>query len=443
MSRRADSFPISKSYSQDGAEVSSREAIEMEKASELTSGKPRRARGTGGLWRVGRIWWMQYQSRGQRFRESTGTTDEEQAKRALRRRLREVAADVFRPDAQRIAYEDLRAAYISDYATNGRKSLRFDKEGKPKLDKVARLDKFFAGRRASEIDSDQMRKFTAALQAEGLENGTINRSLSALRRMFHLAKRDQKLRDIPYFPMLKEAEPRQGFFEPQEYVALRNALPDYLRVPLAIGYYTGMRRGEILKLKWKQVDFIAGFIRLNAGETKNNKGRNIPIIADLRTVVREQHAKRQPGCELVCFQVNLAGKAVPVGDFRKVWYNRCVKMGLGKMVQAKDLKTGEPLFQKLRGPRSKPKPKLIYEGMIFHDLRRTGVRNLVRAGVPERDAMEITGHKTRSVFQRYNIVDERDAVNAGRKLEKYISEQFGASLVQIDEPEASTTTLPN
>lgn len=403
--------------------------------------KPRRARGEGSISKRGKIWWIKFYSRGRAVRESARTESEPEARRLLRRRLGEVAAGVH-PQLRRATYEDLRKAYVADYVTNQRKSLRLDKEGNPRLDKVSRLDGFFAGYRAQEIDADLMREFTQKLQSDGLSNGTVNRSLSALRRMFHIAKRDGKLRDIPHFPMLKENGPREGFFEPDQYAALLEALPDELRPVLAIGYNTGMRRAEILGLRWEQVDFLRRVIRLNAGETKNDEGREIPITAALDAILREQHAKRPAGCDLVCFRINRKGKAVPVGDMRKVWYNRCCQLGLGKMVEATD-RSGATLFNPPRYPKSKPKAKMIYEGLIFHDLRRTGVRNLVRAGVPERVAMEITGHKTRSVFERYNIVSGRDVADAGRKLEAFQAAENGHNLGTNRAQAVPANQLPN
>jgi len=147
---------------------------------------------------------------------SAETTDPKRAARFLRKRIDEVEAGIHK-DMRRITYEGLREAYYQDYAVNQRRSLRHDKDRDPHLDKVVRLDDFFAGYRASEIDADLIRKFTPEEQGRGLSNGSINRSISALRRMFNLAREDGELRDIPYFPTVKEARPRQGFFEKEQY----------------------------------------------------------------------------------------------------------------------------------------------------------------------------------------------------------------------------------
>jgi integrase len=88
-----------------------------------------------------------------------------------------------------------------------------------------------------------------------------------------------------------------------------------------------------------------------------------------------------------------------VKDFRGAWWALCAKAGLGKFVKAGD-------------------DKLRWEGLLFHDLRRSAVRNMVRAGIPEVVSMKISGHKSRSVFDRYNIVSETDLADAASKLEK-------------------------
>jgi integrase len=377
----------------------------------------KRERGTGRLFQRGQVWWAQYYHHGEQVRISTGETDEKRAAKILKRKLAEVETGTH-GDSRNLRYDDLRAAYMSDYEVNARKSLRRDREGKPRLDAVIRLDDFFSGIRACEVDADLIRKFIANQQGKKLSNGSINRSISALRRMFNLAVEEDKLRTIPHFPMLRESAPRQGFFERKQYEALSVALPDYLRLPLALGYFTGMRLGEVTRLKWDQVDFMTNTIGLRAGETKNDSGRNIPIVPQLRALLAEQRARRQSNCPYVCFRLDRRGQAAKLGGFRKAWQSRCVKLGLGRMEPALDSATGETLYDAPRKDRraSKSKMKMVYRGMIFHDLRRSAVRNLVRSTVPERVAREITGHKTRSVFDRYNIVSENDLAEAGRKL---------------------------
>jgi integrase len=402
----------------------------------------KRARGEGRVFQRGNVWWVQYYNRGAQVRESSGETDEKKALKFLRKRLGECAAGVSR-DSRSLRYEDLRAAYYRDYQINSRKSLRFDATGKARLDKIIRLDGFFTGWRAVEIDADVVRKFIADQQGRGLANGSINRSISALRRMFNLARQDGTLRSVPYFPMMKEHTPRQGFFEREQFDALSKALPEHLRLPLAVGYFTAMRLGEILPLEWNQIDFLSNVISLRAGETKNDDAREIPIVPELRRQLEMQHAKRQPGCELVCFRLDAAGRAARIRGFRKAWYSACAKAGLGTMVPAIDSVTGETAYAVPRGPRSKPKVKMIYQGMIFHDLRRTGVRNLVRAGVPERVAQTISGHKTRSVFERYNIVSRNDVADAGRRLAQFHSAKVGDNSGTISESPRQVQSLPS
>jgi integrase len=329
-------------------------------------------------------------------------------------------------DTRRLTYEELREAFYQDYVVNGRKSLRHDAQGSPRLDKVVRLDGFFEGYRAVEIDADLIRKFIADQQGRGLSNGSINRSVSALRRMFYLAKEDGKLRDVPTFPMVKEARPRQGFFEREQYERLFAKLPDYLRLPFSIGYFSGMREGEILGLEWPQVDFLHSVIRLRAGETKNDEAREVPIVPQLRALLVAQHARRQTGCDYVCCRLDPKGHAVQVQQFRKAWYSACIRAGLGRMVPVTDPETGETLCAKRQDrPNGKAKPKMSYEGAIFHDLRRSGARALVHAGIPEKVAMQIGGWKTRSVFDRYSIVSPKDVAEAGRKLEAFHSRKVG------------------
>jgi len=385
-----------------------------------------RERGEGRIFARGEILWCQYYFHGQQIRMPCLTDkgekcrvgqDERQAEKFLKRKLAQVMSGVHGP-VTHLRYEDVRDALVADYGANGRKSLRKDKNGKLYIDCIKALDNFFSGWKCSEIDAGSVRRFQKEQKDKGLANGTVNRSVSMLRRMFSLAHREERLREVPYFPFLTENAPRSGFVEMGDYQRLYDALPAFLRPVLGLAFWTGMRRGEILNLKWDQIDFIGGTIRLKADETKNGFARTIPIASPLHTLLLAEYQRRQPSCPFVCTKTDRLGHARQIGNFRKIWQNRCVKLGLAKWEP-----TGETEVRTDR-PKAKPKEKMIYGGLVLHDMRRTCVRNLVRAQVPERIAREISGHRSRSVFDRYNIVSENDLVNAGRQLEAYL-EKFG------------------
>src|SRR5260370_19881954 len=174
--------------------------------------------------------------------------------------------------------------------------------------------------------------------------------------MFNLAVEDGALRTAPHFPMLKEAPPRKGFCEYAEFQRLRQERSEYLRAVATMGYYTGMRRGEILKIRWASVDLEGGEIRLSAGETKNDEPRTIPLLSELREMLKIEREKN-PGAEFVFIR-----RHQPIASFYKAWKSACDRAEL--------------------------------PGLLFHDFRRSGLRNLVRAGGPEHVAMPIRCHNT-------------------------------------------------
>jgi len=283
---------------------------------------------------------------------------------------------------------------LLDYqATNKAKSIEW-------AEMVARvhLRPTFGDHVASRVNSNDIRAYVAARQKAGAANGTINRELAILRRAFNLARVavPPRIQRVPHFPMLREAAPRKGFLEDAQYRALLAELPEYLKPVLAFAFWTGCRKGEILGLEWRQLDLVRGTARLDPGSTKNDDSRLIPLAAELREMLIMQKAKRDqffPGCRWVFFGTT----GQPVREMRKAWACACQRAGLW----LGDEKTGHPT-------------------VIFHDTRRSGVRNLVRAGVPEKVCMAISGHRTRSIFDRYNIVSEADILNAAVQLQTHI-----------------------
>ncbi len=306
-----------------------------------------------------------------------------------------------RPTVETVRYEELAADLLEHYLISGKKLLVRKKDGDTCVPSEPHLRRFFAGWRAVDITTGAVRRFTWKRQREGASNGTISRELAVLRRMFSLAVKARKLPEALYIEMPRVINVRSGFLEHDQFLRLYGALPAYLKPVTAMGYYTGMRLGEIRRLRWEQVDLPDREVRLNPKETKNDEGRTIPLVNELVELLSE-HKARCPNSSFMFPSSRRPER--PIGDFRKAWRRACVRVGLGR-------------FEKKENGRGK------YFGLIPHDLRRASIRNLVRAGVPERVAMDISGHKTRSVFERYNITSQRDRQEAARRLSSYLSEK--------------------
>jgi integrase len=171
--------------------------------------------------------------------------------------------------------------------------------------------------------------------------------------------------------MLEENNARQGFLDHAGFLSLREVLPAYLKDPVTFLYHSGWRVSEMRALEWRDVDLSGKVVRLRPEISKNKDGRLLPLEGELVAVFARAKDLRRLDCPYV-----FHADGQKIGDFKKAWKTACKKAGI--------------------------------EGTLVHDLRRTAVRNMVRAGVRERVAMALTGHKTRSIFDRYNIVSEAD-----------------------------------
>jgi integrase len=243
-----------------------------------------------------------------------------------------------------------------------------------------------------DIGTDRVSRYIGERQEAGAAPATVLQEIACLRRMFNLAVRAGKLASRPYIPTIRVQNVRTGFFEPDEFEAVHGRLPDYLQPPVEFMYLTGWRsNSEVLTLRWPQVDFEQGAVRLEPGTTKNLDGREFPFFAlpQLETLLRRQRevttALERQHDRVIPWVFHNRGE--PIKNFAKAWKKAVTEGGL--------------------------------PGRIPHDFRRTAVRNLVRAGVPETIAMKLTGHKTRSVFDRYDITSGRDLREAVEKLAEF------------------------
>lgn len=374
----------------------SRAAADDEERKETMTDTPKRrprTKGSGSVFRTpkSKYWYIAYTSGGKRHFESSESERKSDAIARLNNRLGDIEKGVIvSPALGKVTVREGLQMVLDDMTMNKKRSVGHTKR---RIDKHLMLTMatastpavgyFHPDRRLNTIGTDDLKAYVVHRMAQKASSASCNLELAIVRRAFKLAIVSRKLTSMPHIPMLRLSNVRTGFFERAEFEAVREALPAPLRGVATFAFLTGWRRSEILSLEWSNVDRDRQVITLAVGTTKNNDGRTLPygLLPELVTVIETawtEHERLLSTDTISPYVFSRNGKQIKA--FRGAWAAAC---------------------ELAKCPHK-----------IVHDFRRTAARNLIRAGVPEKMAMAVTGHKTRSVFDRYNIVVEDDVRNA-------------------------------
>ena len=219
---------------------------------------------------------------------------------------------------------------------------------------------------------------------------TINKELSALKRIPPRAEGPQGKSLVPEISMLPEDNVREQFIEPSQFVQLIEALPERYRDPVEFLWLSAWRVGEMRSLTWALVD--ADAIRLRRENSKSKRAREIRLVGELAALIKRARARRRADCEYVFYRTTKNRKsgiitAHQIGNFTKIWATATKAAGL--------------------------------KGLWVHDLRCSAIRHLMRSGASQTVAMSISGHRTISIFQCYDITSGDDQARALLNMEEY------------------------
>ena len=374
------------------------------------------------------IWWCRYSLRGTKYRESTLERDKSKALKFRKNRMKEVGADQIGakpfvgPQQQKLTVNDLLDALEVDYRVR-------DKLSPQVLSHLKCVRKAFGTWRAVNVTEEEVDRFIENLKAGDPEKkekpkakATINRALQLLSQAFKLTVDRKRLTQMPKIRKLSEKDNvREGFFGEDELREILKYLPEYLRDFCVFACRVSWRKGEIISLRWADVDGHS--VRLRGVDSKSRDGRVIAFDGELAELLDRRRAAGQIEVDSCIRLVDYVfhNDGMPVGDFRKAWQTAACEAGLGQMLCRKcktPAKTCQPCPK--CGGKNLEYRDLKYSGKLFHDFRRTAVRNMINAGVPDKQAMTVSGHKTRSMLDRYTIINENDMLNVMKRTQKYV-----------------------
>lgn len=347
-----------------------------------------------------KFWWYAISHRGRLIRQSTGKTDIKKAREVLKAKRDELAAarggytTVSGPETRRVSVADRLTALLRDYELRGVRSLAQVRahlgfpskpDGTPR-----RILEAFGRERVVEMTEEMVDEYIKHRLAAGARPATINRETQLLAQAIRPFLQKHRL-PVPPMRKLPEDNTREGFFTRAEIESVIKRLPSDLRDFIRWAYFTAWRKGEIASLRWTDVDVEGRTVRLSWRRSKNKKARTMTLAGELAAIIERRSAARaalvvKKGLETD--RVFFRKDGSPVQDFKKAWASACKAAGVA--------------------------------GRLFHDLRRSGIRNMTRAGVSRKVATAISGHRTEAIYARYDIADEEDLKDAVIKTQAYV-----------------------
>lgn len=368
-----------------------------------------RPKGDGSLYQKadGR-WYYSIMHNGKRRTKSLKTRDEEEALRNYQKVrnnfLGAIDRGEFEPSTkENIRIEEIVADYIKEIKLNGHKSASIAEKVLNKLLKAPE----FSSRKVATLVTADFKRYRDRLTKKGASHATVNYHFACVRAALNLETKQTPSRvgKVPFIPMVRVKNAREGFLEYPDHYTLLDCLPLSLKALFAVGFHSGCRLGEVVRMRWSDVNWTNRVVRLP--DSKNGRKRNLPFWGGIEEHLKKQKVYRDehhPECEHLFFwmaeDVGISHGGVriapgtPIQDFRATW-QAAVKAACDKN-------------------------KCIRPDLLFHDLRRSAIRVMVQeAGIPESQAMLISGHETRSMLERYNIVSLKNVQDAGAKLDEW------------------------
>ena len=367
----------------------------------------KRERGTGSLRLRGTTWWMRYYHAGKLVEESTGTSDEQLARRLLRQRAKRADTPLHvDPATRKVTFADLLDLVRGDAARRGNRTAKRLGTAEQPGKAVRHLSETFGDVLAMNISEDMVDKYGDARIRQGAKPATLNRELAILRHGLKLALRKGMLPRAPHVTMRVEDNTREGFVDPPEFATLlaelrqRDAcVADYVEC----AYLTLLRRNAVRLLTWTMCDLevdkghvVGGTLQLPGRVLKNKRPLTLPVTGRLLAVLDRRWQARVATTRYVFHHV---GRAVGHSRFDRVWHAATAAAGVG--------------------------------GLVLHDLRRSSARTLVRSGTPEDVVMKLGGWRTRSMLTRYNIVDTDDLADAQAQLDAALASPGPRTVVPL------------